>query len=588
VSISKITIKNFRSIASFADKVNDINIFVGHNDEGKSNILRALDLFFNGSKRHGYELDWSRDYCAFAPERSRKAEEITITLELTSPPNYQNIKPVVWKKIWRKEGLISDVMKHSDKTDIPSKSKLTALFRAMRYDYVPAIKGEEYFQTLMVSLYNMLEATVAGELLTASGDFTKKINDNINPILNDIAKHLELESSIELPSSLRDLFSQLEFRSVSEGKHISLVQRGDGIKVRHIPIILRWLAEQANHLSAPGRPKTMTIWGYEEPENNLELSRCFDLAKEFVKGASTIQTFVTTHSPAFYSVCRDSSPEKVKLFLVKKEGPPPTTVISMLEADGLNSLDSSMGLINLLEPYFTKAREDLERLNSALKELKDLDKPTIFCEGPSDKDLIKEALSLFFADHVDSVMVRCSSANGGGHTWVGDMMIAWSYKRPNANAVGLFDKDSDAQKTKKEALDNLKPSAENKVFGISLTPDNELKECYKKSFSVPFAIEELLPREVWSHAEKLGWLEDRKDPMSLYNFKRTDIAFNEYMKSSLPDAHHTRLALKKIKVDSKKSFCMYVTNLDKEERISALASLKPTLEICLKRLGVID
>ena len=46
MAITSVSIKNFRSIAAFDHKVTNLNIFVGQNDEGKSNVLRALDLFF--------------------------------------------------------------------------------------------------------------------------------------------------------------------------------------------------------------------------------------------------------------------------------------------------------------------------------------------------------------------------------------------------------------------------------------------------------------------------------------------------------------------------------------------------------------
>lgn len=48
MNIFDISIKNFRGIKSLENlKVGDINTFVGKNDSGKSNILKALDVFFN-------------------------------------------------------------------------------------------------------------------------------------------------------------------------------------------------------------------------------------------------------------------------------------------------------------------------------------------------------------------------------------------------------------------------------------------------------------------------------------------------------------------------------------------------------------
>ena len=45
--IKKIEISNFRSIHHQIIDCKELNIFSGLNDSGKSNILKALNLFFN-------------------------------------------------------------------------------------------------------------------------------------------------------------------------------------------------------------------------------------------------------------------------------------------------------------------------------------------------------------------------------------------------------------------------------------------------------------------------------------------------------------------------------------------------------------
>ncbi len=391
MSITAISIKNFRSISSFDDRVRDLNIFVGQNDEGKSNVLRALDLFFTGEKDGGYRFDWQRDYCSFTPHRKGKADEIIIKLEITPPKTFRNRNPVVWKKIWRSGGLEHDSKIHVDRSPVSASSKISAFLKAMRYDYVPAIKGPDYFNRLMSNLYEMMEATLEGKLRSASSSFTATINESTRPILEDIRERLKLDSTIELPANLRSLFAELEFTSVSGDKPFSLNQRGDGIKVRHIPIILRWLAEQANALSAPGKPKSVTVWGYEEPENNLELRRCFDMAQELAASSGEIQCFVTTHSPAFYSVFREIDKTKAMLFHVEKRSDSHVTAVKLLNESHINSLDSSMGLMSLLEPHFAEARAELQLLKEANKTLLESEKPVLLMEGISDKLLVETA-----------------------------------------------------------------------------------------------------------------------------------------------------------------------------------------------------
>ncbi len=48
--ISRLIIRNFRSAKSIDLNLNDFNVFVGQNNHGKTNILEALNWFYNGKK----------------------------------------------------------------------------------------------------------------------------------------------------------------------------------------------------------------------------------------------------------------------------------------------------------------------------------------------------------------------------------------------------------------------------------------------------------------------------------------------------------------------------------------------------------
>ncbi len=49
ITIKRIHVKNFRSLVDETIELSDFNFFVGKNDSGKSNVLKALNLFFNMS-----------------------------------------------------------------------------------------------------------------------------------------------------------------------------------------------------------------------------------------------------------------------------------------------------------------------------------------------------------------------------------------------------------------------------------------------------------------------------------------------------------------------------------------------------------
>lgn len=54
--VSKITIKNFRSVKEAEVLPDNFNIFVGQNNHGKTNLFEAIDWFFNGLKK-GEDID---------------------------------------------------------------------------------------------------------------------------------------------------------------------------------------------------------------------------------------------------------------------------------------------------------------------------------------------------------------------------------------------------------------------------------------------------------------------------------------------------------------------------------------------------
>lgn len=65
VKIKSVRIKNFRSIVDETIQLDCFNCFVGRNDSGKSNVLKALNLFFNGKIDFGEDLVFSKDFSQY-------------------------------------------------------------------------------------------------------------------------------------------------------------------------------------------------------------------------------------------------------------------------------------------------------------------------------------------------------------------------------------------------------------------------------------------------------------------------------------------------------------------------------------------
>src|SRR3546814_246301 len=158
--IKTVRIRNFRSIRDAEFDVGNLNIFVGQNDAGKSNILRALNLFFNGDTDYGQPFRFDFDYSKSAVAGKGKAQEVAIDLIMLPPPKrFSNAEPILWRKRWRRDGTRHDEpIFVKGGREIGPRSNIVNWLDKLIFRYVPAVKGEEYFSKLMGELHDVLRA----------------------------------------------------------------------------------------------------------------------------------------------------------------------------------------------------------------------------------------------------------------------------------------------------------------------------------------------------------------------------------------------------------------------------------------------
>jgi energy-coupling factor transporter ATP-binding protein EcfA2 len=421
--IRKVTVKNFRSIARAEFELSSLTLFVGQNDSGKSNFLRALNLFFNGQTDLGQALNFSNDFSSHATVGRGKARQIEVWLDIEPPSSFSDRKLVRWRRAWRENGTSyawQDIKRLDDGKEIGGRSKVLPWLARIRYKYVPAIKGSDYFSALLRDVHDVLAETVDKELRAASTDFIQTIRLHTEQISKLAQSALGLESQLQLPTDLRALFQVLDFETSSVDGPRSLKQRGDGIKVRHIPAILKFLSDQERKLAGSGRARPSTIWGYEEPENNLELSRAFDHANELLEFSKDIQILVSTHSPAFYSLL--SSGSHITAFSVTPKGS--GTELHSIDATAVTELDENLGLMTLVAPYIASKAEEIKILEKEAarlaSELKGKNNVVILTGGQTDEKYIRTAFDALAPALGKLVSVMCvgaaasGGANGGG------------------------------------------------------------------------------------------------------------------------------------------------------------------------------
>lgn len=374
--IKSVQIRKFRSLKSVTKKLEftDLNIFVGQNDQGKSNLLRALNLFFNNETDLDTRFRFSEDYCYHSNTGKGTRHEIRIDLVIEPPQRrFKHAKPLRWTKRWRKDGSIIEERKYIESgNEVPSRDGVSQWLDKIRYRYIPAIKGQNYFSALMGELYDVLNEAHA-DILSAQGEeFISGIQNITKGITKDLSKQIGISNTIQVPSDFKQLFSNLDFGVRLDGNTYHLKQRGDGIKIRHIPVILKYMSEQERSISRAGYVKPDTIWGFEEPENNLELRYAFELAKTFKEYSKDIQIFIATHSPAFYALDQTDG-DSVNTFYIS-QGEDSCTQVDVVLHEKTDDLHENMGLLPIITPYLTKIYEhqsEIENLKSKLAQLED-------------------------------------------------------------------------------------------------------------------------------------------------------------------------------------------------------------------------
>lgn len=530
--IRRIAIKNFRSIIELTMDTTDLTVIVGDNDCGKSNVLRALNLFFNGRTNPDTPFNFQDDYNRFAERKSKRAPEIEVEVDLELPPSYRknNGNLIRWRKRWRADGLQEEDnywgIRLSKKkrgkgfaetvVDIDGRSRVPALLSRIQFEYVPAVRSADFFRTLRGRIFKVIANTSEQTVRQSSGQLEDVISNAVSALLTDIGTELQDASRLSLPNDLTPLFQSLDF--LAGEKSISLDSRGDGIKARYIPLILKFIAERSRE--AAGISPTF-IWAYEEPENNLEFRRAQALADAFHKLAEgeLSQVLLTTHSPVFYNMHLDDSGRGLcSAYHLTNEGTTAGTE-ARSAAEASVSLDESMGAMAIIAPHIKAAQIALSEatsqaadLRSKIQQFNQANLPALFVEGPTDYAVFKRLLQLFRADHAQQLFLAEPPPRAGAN-YVANMLRSWEYRTKHLaladrrQAVGIVDSDHEGEAAQERFV---KEDVNWKFVSlIKLGQPDHLTAACDLGISIPICLEELWPASTWQHAEQQGWLAAR-------------------------------------------------------------------------------
>ena len=396
VVLKRIHIKNFRSIVDATIELDDFNFFVGKNDSGKSNVLKAINLFFNERTDYDTPFNFAVDYSKFAKRSIHQAKEIMIALDVQMPATFKDGGIKTWTKIWRKEGLYND-----NATELFSRgTKGTTFLSRIKYMYVPAIKSADYFKYLLSQVYDSMTEVADSALKDLNKKYSSELQEITHGLSENLQNVLHMRSDIQMPRELSTLFKDLSFSTTDKFvKNVDLNQRGDGIKARHIPSILNFMQENMEENRAKNTVSYNFIWGFEEPENGVEYSLCYEMAEELYDYRKKCQLLITKHSPAIYEI---KNRDETRCYYVSKKESGATAYDTDISVDEINQ---KIGLMPLIAPYLmeqkTKYDDELKNLENAIEKLQEeykqaTEQIVILAEGKTDSKHLKAAFS-----HID-------------------------------------------------------------------------------------------------------------------------------------------------------------------------------------------
>ena len=448
--IRKIEVKYFRSIYEIEiDELSHVNVFSGLNDVGKSNLLKTLNMFFNGyaearsSPRLNFDTNTLHRRTLEEPNATR---EISVKLYFEQPPGKYDfpIPRTFWAErrwdIWSSGTSTTkwgteEYREHC--SNLPGNAVKDMLDR-FHYFYVPVHRGESTLRYLLMELVSTFSSQPDAIMEEASERVVAAVESRSSNLLNLLREVTDINFELHLPKSFYQILQVFSFQT--DGI-IGLERRGDGIQGIVVPVILDYLGSQHND--------QLNIWGFEEPENSLEYRRASSLAEELVETYSlNAQVFLTTHSPAFL----DMQHERASVYRVfKSQQTNPSsghvetaTAVEPIYIRGAeaetNILPEELGFLKIVRQFNREIKELLANREAEISRLRQqvrkLTAPTLIVEGKHDVETLEHAWLRLYATPMPFDITEVNGENG-----VGDLVkLLINFPNGRRNAA-LLDND---------------------------------------------------------------------------------------------------------------------------------------------------
>jgi len=476
--ISKIHIKGFRSIKdAVISDIGNFTVLAGLNNSGKSNLLRALNAFFNEETDINQKINIKNDFYKFYKKR-KKEIMISITFNLPEKFNFRKGLESVAEylgreftisKIWTLDQENPQYMLNEDKIpqeDYDKINKINIFLRLINFRYIPnRVLPIEVIKNQREALRDVFLRRLRGKAKEAPEIFDK-INDISEKFIKDINNHFKNifpdtdKISLATPTSWKDIAFLFGYKILSGGVEIDDIYQGSGIQS-----ILMFetfhLIDKDNYKQFGWRQAS--IWAIEEPESSLHSSLEVVFSKYLSEVSNEqnnrLQIFATSHSE-FIAQYSDN------LIYTEKENNETKFIHYPDKKEGINKLAKS-GISKWIHPLLYHPLD-----------------PIILVEGKYDYIFWKEALKYFRTKRSVEVtyLEKFDKGQGSGgaeriYSYIKNNVRAIKARPNNAPIILVLDWD---QRNKDQKYHRLFQN--NDPFKILIWPEEYLNPKIDESF----------------------------------------------------------------------------------------------------------
>lgn len=349
--VGYVEVENFRSLRRIEMiDLDDYVPIIGLNSSGKSNVLRALNLFFNAYlDEERTPLNMGDDYSSHAPKGKKKVVAVTVGLNLNSDFKVRGqnefyeengIEDRIYiRRAWQLGNdklstveLLSFGRSREEMIEASAEKAAAVLahIRAVRFVYVPnharpaeLIRRE--LEPLRGSLVSRLRSTKAyreasvDELFSEMRAMGERMFGDVSTAVSRGLPGVGIEP--DLPVDFADLLFNIGLRATTVGEGARLPEfEGSGAQSLLLLHVLN-LADRTHRGTGFGWIQT-SIWAVEEPESFLHAGLKIRFAEDLREYAADgkRQVFVTTHQDEFVRIAETA-------WLAKKG--PDTSIVPM-------------------------------------------------------------------------------------------------------------------------------------------------------------------------------------------------------------------------------------------------------------------